>query len=113
MRAQLQQANSVTDNLKIIMINIKTQILWKNWIKVTQDRCHLNFELEDNNLYQHINICLKASSKTANRISNDIKTRPKLILDIGSSVGFNSIGVADKYKDSIIFAGLKAKYAFC
>ena len=84
------------------MIKEKTKLLWENWIKITNDRCHLHFELEHNNLNKHIKICIDVGDQTAERVYNDINLEPKNILDIGSSVGFNSIGLSQKYKDSLI-----------
>ena len=65
------------------MIREKTKLLWEKWIAITKDRCHLHFELEQNNLDIHIKTCLEGSKRTAERISEDIKKEPKYILDIG------------------------------
>ena len=65
------------------MIKQETKLLWHDWIKVTRDRCHLHFELEKNDLELHIETCLKVSERTAQRISEDIKKKPKLNLSDG------------------------------
>lgn len=84
------------------MIKQKTKLLWENWIKIARDRCHLHFEIEENNINSHIKICINVGDQTAKRVYEDININPSNILDIGSSVGFNSIGFANKFKESKI-----------
>ena len=84
------------------MIKQHTKLLWQDWIEVTTERCHLHFQLEQNDLEFHLKTCFRVGDHTAERISQDILITPKLILDIGSSVGFNCLGMAKKYKNAII-----------
>lgn len=77
---------------------------WSKWIDVTRSRCHLHFELEGGDIPDHISICNKSSYATAERIVKDLPDGfiPNRILEIGASVGFNSLALASIYKNAEI-----------
>ena len=72
---------------------------WQNWIKHTKSRCHLHFELEGNSIESHIEISRISSRATVDRVVLDLpkEFKPKRVLEIGSSTGFNCLALAEKY----------------
>ncbi len=79
------------------VISDTTMCAWQRWIDVTRSRCHLHFLLEGGCIGSHVLICRDSSRATAHRIVNDlpISFRPEKILEIGASVGFNSLAIAE------------------
>jgi len=67
---------------------------------VTRDRCHLDFELEGGNLATHVRVCRGVTSATAKRIKSDIGFEPQKIVEVGASVGFKCIALAELFPDA-------------
>lgn len=85
-----------------IPLNADVQQAWDAWLQVTRERCHLHFELEGGNLESHMSVAMSSAMATARRIADDIQRRPKKILEVGSSVGFNCIALSRLFPESEI-----------
>lgn len=86
------------------VLTADTKDAWSNWISLAKSRCHLHFELEGGTLDTHIAAALATSRSTAARIANDLPSglSPKRILEVGGSVGFNSIALAERFPEATI-----------
>ncbi|RMH34358.1 MAG: class I SAM-dependent methyltransferase [Nitrospirae bacterium] len=69
---------------------------WQDWIDVTRSRCHLNFELAGGTIERHVSVCRESARATAGRVRTDLPGSPSAILEIGSSVGFNCLALAEE-----------------
>lgn len=77
---------------------------WSTWLSVTNERCHLNFQLDGGSIATHIDACIQSGTLTATRVKCDIGTvNVKRVLEIGCSVGFNCIGLAKIYPNAEIY----------
>ncbi|WP_301102377.1 class I SAM-dependent methyltransferase [Propionivibrio sp.] len=77
---------------------------WREWLAVTKDRCHLNFELASDSLSSHIDAGFKSGLATARRVRDDISDlKVHRVLEVGCSVGFNCLGLAVVFPDAQIF----------
>jgi 2-polyprenyl-3-methyl-5-hydroxy-6-metoxy-1,4-benzoquinol methylase len=77
---------------------------WTSWLGVTNDRCHLNFELEGGSIASHMDAGIRSGTSTAERVRRDIgSTQVKRVLEVGCSVGFNCIGLARIFTDAEIY----------
>jgi len=77
---------------------------WSDWIFSTKERCHLNFELEGGTIATHISACTQSGVAAAERVRRDIgETAVKRILEVGSSVGFNCIGLVKVFPDAEVY----------
>lgn len=74
-----------------------TNRTWKSWIEITRSRCHLHFELDGGSLDSHVAIGRNAGRHTAARIAEDLSFVPSAILEVGSSVGFNCLALAERF----------------
>jgi SAM-dependent methyltransferase len=83
-----------------VTISIATRDAWSRWIAVTRDRCHLHFELDGGDVGQHVTVGRNAGRGTAKRVANDLGGHPTSILEVGSSVGFNCLGLAELFADA-------------
>jgi len=79
------------------LISSDTSRLWAIWIEVTRSRCHLHFEIEQDDLHRHVAIGREVGRRCAERVAGDLPAAPQVILEIGSSVGFNGLGLAERY----------------
>jgi len=81
-------------------ISSMTLKLWQKWVDMTRSRCHLHFELEGGSIESHIESCIDSSRSTVARIVADLPENfePRRILEVGASVGFNSLALAERYK---------------
>jgi len=88
------------------MISSSTLDAWEKWIKFTKSRCHLHFKLEGNSISEHIEICLKSSKDTVDRVVKDLPNgfNPKRILEIGASVGLNSMAFAQHFENAAVYS---------
>jgi SAM-dependent methyltransferase len=84
------------------MINSETTVAWENWIEVTRSRCHLHFELDGGTLHSHIIVGRDVGRNTAARIAEDLPGMPSSILEVGSSVGFNCLALAERFPSASI-----------
>ena len=78
------------------MISTSTRQLWQEWIKVTRMRCHLHFEIEQDDLGKHIAICREVGRRYAQRIAGDMPQQPRRVVEVGSSVGFNCLALGER-----------------
>lgn len=69
---------------------------WTEWIKVTRARCHLHFEMDGGNLSEHVRIGREVGLGCARTVAGDLASVPEAILEVGSSVGFNCLGLAER-----------------
>jgi SAM-dependent methyltransferase len=76
---------------------------WNKWIAITRSRCHLHFELDGGDLHSHIARGLESGRKTVSRVVDDMHGIPLAILEVGSSVGFNCLALAERFPDAEIF----------
>ncbi|CAG0997870.1 putative methyltransferase YcgJ [Methanosarcinales archaeon] len=77
---------------------------WSAWLSVTNERCHLNFQLVGGTIATHVDACIRSGTLTAERVKRDIgTTNIQRILEIGCSVGFNCIGLAKVFPDAEIY----------
>lgn len=88
------------------MISRTTVTAWQKWVDLTQSRCHLHFKLEGGTIESHIETCLQSSRATIDRISKDLPSnfKPRRILEIGASVGFNSLALAEQFKAAKVYS---------
>ncbi|MDR1064503.1 MAG: class I SAM-dependent methyltransferase [Azoarcus sp.] len=85
------------------MLSKAVKDAWAAWIKVTRERCHLHFEIEGNDLKSHVTAGHRTGLHCASRVKNDIaNVVPEKILEIGCSVGFNCLGLAERYPQALI-----------
>ncbi len=84
------------------MISEATAIAWQTWIELTRSRCHLHFELEGDSVETHVESCFASSRATVARLVGDLPDgfKPRKILEIGASVGFNSLALAEHFAGS-------------
>ena len=84
------------------MISTTALAAWQQWVDLTQSRCHLHFKLEGGSIESHIETCQLSSRATISRVSGELPSdfKPKRILEIGASVGFNSLALAEHFKDA-------------
>lgn len=82
------------------MISEATNKAWDHWIAVTRTRCHLHFELDGGSLESHVTIGMEAGRRTASRVAADIQGQPAAILEVGSSVGFNCLALAERFPNA-------------
>lgn len=82
------------------MISAATTRAWEHWIAVTRSRCHLHFELQGGSLEAHVMTSRDVSRRTAARIADDLAGPPTAIMEVGSSVGFNCIALAERYPNA-------------
>ena len=81
----------------------RTKTSWLNYLDNKDNFGHAERDLIDKDLEHHIKECLKSSFESVSRIYVDIKDlKPKLILEIGSSVGFNCIQSKNIFPESIV-----------
>ena len=74
------------------------QDAWKRWLAVTRERCHLHFKLEGDDLATHLTVCGASAGQTAARVARDIEgSSPNTILEVGCSVGFNCLALAERF----------------
>lgn len=81
------------------MILESTLNAWSNWVAITKLRCHLHFNLEGGTVESHIATCRKGARDTVTRIVKDLPAsfEPRRILEVGASVGFNSLALAERF----------------
>lgn len=79
------------------MISAEAACAWEHWITVTRSRCHLHFELEGGSLDRHIAVGIEVGRRAAARIAGDMSGQPAAILEVGSSVGFNCLALAERF----------------
>ena len=79
------------------MISSAATHAWERWIAVTRSRCHLHFEIDEGHLDSHVAACRTVSWHTALRVSDDLRERPSSILEMGCSVGFNCLALAERF----------------
>lgn len=84
-------------------MNLVTVAAWKNWISVTKSRCHLHFALDGGTIESHVKVGLGAGAKNAERIASDVSEVPTFILEVGCSVGFNCIGLAQRFPNAVVY----------
>lgn len=78
-------------------------VSWRDWLAVTRERCHLNFELVEGNLNSHIEAGIQSGLITARRIRQDIGNRKvRRVLEVGCSVGFNCFGLSAVFPEAEI-----------
>ena len=79
---------------------------WEKLLEVNKKRCHLHFDLEGGSILNHVDVSMKSANNTVNRIVNDLPNqfKPRRILEIGASVGFNSIALAEYYSYAEVFS---------
>lgn len=76
---------------------------WNDWLAVTRERCHLNFELVGGSLDSHIAAGMQSGLATAKRIQQDIGScKVRRVLEVGCSVGFNCFGLSVAFPDAEI-----------
>lgn len=73
---------------------------WQKWVDITRSRCHLNFELAGGTIESHMSVCRDSARATAGRIRTDLPGSPSAILEIGSSVGFNCLALAERFPEA-------------
>ena len=88
------------------IIPTNTLAAWQKWVDLTRSRCHLHFKLEGGTIESHIEVCLQSTRATINRVSKDLPNdfRPRRILEIGASVGFNSLALAEHFEDAEVYS---------
>jgi 2-polyprenyl-3-methyl-5-hydroxy-6-metoxy-1,4-benzoquinol methylase len=70
---------------------------------VTNDRCHLNFQLEGGKIATHIDAGIQSGTSAAERVRRDIgPSQVKRVLEVGCSVGFNCIGLTKIFQEAEI-----------
>jgi len=82
---------------------------WQEWIDVTRSRCHLNFELAGGTIESHVSVCRDSARSTAGRVRTDLPGSPSAILEIGSSVGFNCLALAEECQGATV-TGIEPDY---
>lgn len=77
---------------------------WQKWVELTRQRCHLHFVLEGGTIPSHVDQCLRSAAATAERVCSDLPSAfmPNNILEVGASVGFNSLALARKFPKAAI-----------
>ncbi|WP_167505952.1 class I SAM-dependent methyltransferase [Desulfosediminicola flagellatus] len=87
-------------------ISENTRDVWKVWFSHTRSRCHLHFNLEGGTISSHITMCTEAAKRKMQQLVEDFPQsfRPKTILEIGASVGFNSLALSDLYPDAVVYS---------
>lgn len=77
---------------------------WQDWLFYTRDRCHLNFELFGGTIQSHVKAGNESGRLTAKRIKTDLDDiKPARILEVGCSVGFNCLGLANEFEEAFVF----------
>lgn len=79
------------------MISVAATQAWERWITVTRSRCHLHFEIDGGHLDRHVAVGRDVSRRTAARVADDLHGAPATILEVGSSVGFNCLALAELF----------------
>jgi 2-polyprenyl-3-methyl-5-hydroxy-6-metoxy-1,4-benzoquinol methylase len=80
------------------------EVAWASWLRVTNDRCHLNFQLEGGKIATHIDAGIQSGTSAAERVRRDIgRSQVKRVLEVGCSVGFNCIGLTKIFPDAEIY----------
>ena len=82
------------------MISALSERVWKHWISVTRSRCHLHFELEGGDLGRHVICGLNTGRRTIAGVNADVDESPSVILEVGSSVGFNCLALAESFPEA-------------
>jgi len=80
--------------------------VWKKWIDVTRSRCHLHFILNGGEIASHVDCCSKSAGETIKRVVLDLPDdfKPKRVLEVGASVGFNCLALAAHYKEAEVYS---------
>jgi SAM-dependent methyltransferase len=72
-------------------------------LSLARDRCHINYRLEGRDLTEHIAACSASAEETAERIEHDVRgAAPQRILEIGCSIGFNCLALAQRYRGATL-----------
>lgn len=80
------------------MISAAATAAWEHWIGVTRSRCHLHFTLEGGSLSAHVALARNVGRRTVERVVADVAgAAPRDVLEVGSSVGFNCIALAERF----------------
>lgn len=79
-------------------------LAWEKWVALTHQRCHLHFALEGGSIPSHVVQCQRSAGATIDRIAADLPQNfsPATILEVGASVGFNSIALARRYPSATV-----------
>lgn len=87
-----------------VALSQTTLMAWQKWVALTHQRCHLHFALEGGSILSHVVHCGISAEATIDRIAADLPQRfsPSSILEVGASVGFNSIALARRYPSAIV-----------
>jgi SAM-dependent methyltransferase len=84
-------------------LNTSIREAWEKWLSVTRDRCHIHYQLEGQNLNEHIDTCFASAQEVAERIVRDVgDVAPQRILEVGCSVGFNCFALGRLYPQARI-----------
>lgn len=94
-----------------IKLTENMRIQWERWLKLTKERCHLNYEVIDNDLEKHISICLENSIEQMQKILES-DYEPKTIVEIGCSNGFNCLALKLLRPDALII-GIEPDFEAC
>jgi ubiquinone/menaquinone biosynthesis C-methylase UbiE len=79
-------------------LDTRARKAWEKWLSVTRDRCHINYQFVGRDLDEHIDACAAAAQEVAERIARDVRdVAPLRILEVGCSVGFNCLALAERY----------------
>jgi SAM-dependent methyltransferase len=84
------------------MISESVRRVWGQWIEVAHARCHLHFQIEKGDLNEHVRIGREVGRRCAKRVAGDLLGEPAKILEVGSSVGFNCLGLAEHFPHTLI-----------
>lgn len=82
------------------MISAASVCAWDRWINVTRSQCHLHFELEGGSLETQIAAGWNAGRQTSARVVADLPCPPRAVLEVGSSVGFNCLAMAERFPEA-------------
>lgn len=87
-------------------LSASTLQAWQKWVDLTRQRCHLHFVLEGGTIASHVARCQESAALTVGRIATDLPPlfRPARILEVGASVGFNSIALARHFPDAMVYS---------
>lgn len=80
--------------------------VWEIWLKLTRQRCHMHYALEGDDILSHIVICSRAAQTKMEQLITDLPEsfQPRRILEVGASVGFNSLALAALYPSAEVYS---------
>lgn len=75
------------------------ELAWSIWLDPSVDKVHIDYRVEGADLSEHMQTCFGTAVATVRRVQHQLPTgfAPADVLDLGSSVGFNSLALQAHY----------------